>query len=104
MVLSDVEPAFGTVACSSHGHDGHGVSEVGKIGIASPYLGAVCECGGGDQGGKNWQPLAMPHKLTWLQSIAMAGNGSLWVGGREGVFYSEDHGQNWSEMSSLPPL
>ena len=51
---------------------------------------------------KNWQPLAMPHKLTWLQSIAMAGNGSLWLGGREGVFYSEDHGQNWTEMTSLP--
>ena len=40
----------------------------------------------------------MPHKLTWLQSIAMADNGSLWLGGREGVFYSEDHGQNWTEM------
>ncbi len=55
-----------------------------------------------EDGGKNWQPLAMPQKLTWLQSIAMAGNGSLWLGGREGVFYSEDHGQNWNEMSNLP--
>ena len=44
----------------------------------------------------------MPQKLTWLQSIAMADNGSLWLGGREGVFYSEDHGQNWTEMKSLP--
>ena len=49
--------------------------------------------------GKNWQPLAMPQKLTWLQSIAIADNGSLWLGGREGVFYSEDHGQNWTEMT-----
>ena len=55
-----------------------------------------------EDGGKNWQPLAMPQKLTWLQSIAMADNGSLWLGGREGVFYSEDHGQNWTEMKSLP--
>ena len=53
-------------------------------------------------GAKTWQPLAMPPKLTSLQSIAMAGNGSLWLGGREGVFYSEDHGQNWSEMTTLP--
>ena len=52
-------------------------------------------------GGKNWQALAMPEKLTWLQSIAIAGNGSLWLGGRQGVFYSEDHGQNWTEMTSL---
>jgi photosystem II stability/assembly factor-like uncharacterized protein len=55
-----------------------------------------------EDGGKNWQPLAMPHKLTWLQSISMAGNGSVWLGGREGVFYSEDKGQNWTELSTLP--
>ena len=55
-----------------------------------------------EDSGKNWQPLAMPQKLTWLQSIAIAGNGSLWVGGREGVFASEDHGQNWTEIKSLP--
>jgi photosystem II stability/assembly factor-like uncharacterized protein len=52
--------------------------------------------------GKTWQPLAMPQKLTWLQSIAVTDSGSLWLGGREGVFYSDDHGQNWSEMKSLP--
>jgi photosystem II stability/assembly factor-like uncharacterized protein len=55
-----------------------------------------------EDGGKNWQPLAMPHKLTWLQSISMAGNGSVWLGGREGVFYSEDKGQNWTDLSTLP--
>src|ERR1700749_722105 len=44
----------------------------------------------------------MPHKLTWLQSISMAGNGSVWLGGREGGFYSEDRGQNWTELSTLP--
>jgi photosystem II stability/assembly factor-like uncharacterized protein len=53
-------------------------------------------------GGKSWQPLAMPQKLNWLQSIAMAGDGSLWLGGRQGVFFSEDHGQSWTEMSTLP--
>ena len=53
-------------------------------------------------GGKTWQPLAMPTKLTWLQAMDMAPDGSIWLGGREGVFYSEDHGQNWTEMSSLP--
>jgi len=52
--------------------------------------------------GENWQPLTMPQKLTWLQSIAIAGNGSVWLGGREGVFYSEDHGQSWTEMVTLP--
>jgi photosystem II stability/assembly factor-like uncharacterized protein len=53
-------------------------------------------------GGKSWQPMAMPEKLTWLQSIAIAGNGSIWLGGRQGVYYSEDHGQTWTGMTSLP--
>jgi len=52
--------------------------------------------------GKTWQPLAMPQGLTWLQSAAVTDTGSLWLGGREGVFYSDDHGQTWSEMKSLP--
>ena len=52
--------------------------------------------------GKTWQPLAMPQGLTWLQSAAVTDSGSLWLGGREGVFYSDDHGQTWTEMKSLP--
>ena len=52
--------------------------------------------------GKTWAPLTMPQKLTWIQAVAIAGNGSVWLGGREGVFYSEDHGQNWTEMTTLP--
>ena len=53
-------------------------------------------------GGKSWQPLAMPQKLTWVHAITMAPGGGLWLGGREGVFYSEDHGQNWTALSTLP--
>src|SRR3984957_8844313 len=52
--------------------------------------------------GKTWQPLAMPQGLTWLQSAAVTDSGSLWLGGREGVFYSDDQGQTWREMKSLP--
>jgi photosystem II stability/assembly factor-like uncharacterized protein len=54
-----------------------------------------------EDGGDTWQPMPMPQKLTWLQSIAMAGD-SLWVGGREGVFSTSDRGQTWKEESNLP--
>jgi photosystem II stability/assembly factor-like uncharacterized protein len=53
-------------------------------------------------GGKQWQPLAMPSKLGWLDAITVAPDGSLWLGGGEGVFYSQDQGQNWQQMSRLP--
>ena len=53
-------------------------------------------------GGKNWQALTMPQKLTYVQAITTAPNGSVWLGGREGVFSSEDHGQTWKEVTTLP--
>ncbi|HTZ60695.1 MAG TPA: hypothetical protein VMB49_21440 [Acidobacteriaceae bacterium] len=55
-----------------------------------------------EDGGTTWQSMPMPQKLTWMQSITLAGNGSLWVGGREGVFYTDDRGQSWKDVSNLP--
>jgi photosystem II stability/assembly factor-like uncharacterized protein len=57
---------------------------------------------GSEDGGATWKPLSMPDKLTWLQSLTVAGDNSLWVGGREGVFYSTDRGQTWKQESNLP--
>jgi ligand-binding sensor domain-containing protein len=53
-------------------------------------------------GAKTWQPMALPAKLTLVQAIAMPDDGSLWLGGREGVFYSQDQGQTWNDMTSMP--
>ena len=52
--------------------------------------------------GVTWQPVAMPAQAKTLRFLVPADNGSLWLGGREGVFYSEDHGQSWTQLSSLP--
>lgn len=53
-------------------------------------------------GGKTWQPEPLPGKLTAIRTSTIAPGGSMWVGGREGVYYSTDHGANWTFMSSLP--
>ena len=53
-------------------------------------------------GGKTWQPVALPAKLTSVRTSTMAPGGSMWIGGREGVFYSTDNGANWTFMSTLP--
>ncbi len=55
-----------------------------------------------EDGGKAWKALALPANLSYVRTAAVAPNGSLWVGGREGVFFSDDHGQNWQFMSTLP--
>ena len=53
-------------------------------------------------GGQNWQAMPLPQPLTAANTIAVAPGGSLWVGGREGVFYSEDKGSTWTQMKTLP--
>jgi photosystem II stability/assembly factor-like uncharacterized protein len=52
--------------------------------------------------GKSWQPLPMPAQAKTLRFLVSADNGSLWMAGREGVFYSQDKGQTWKQLSSLP--
>jgi photosystem II stability/assembly factor-like uncharacterized protein len=53
-------------------------------------------------GGQNWQVLALPQVLTAANTIAVTPEGSLWVGGREGAFFSEDKGATWTQMKTLP--
>jgi photosystem II stability/assembly factor-like uncharacterized protein len=53
-------------------------------------------------GGKNWQPLGMPDRMTFVRAMAIDPDGGFWVAGREGVFFSRDNGQNWNALSTLP--
>jgi hypothetical protein len=53
-------------------------------------------------GGTSWQTAPMPTDMTTLRFMVAADNGSLWLAGREGMFYSEDHAQSWTKLSSLP--
>jgi len=52
-------------------------------------------------GGRRWRPIALPAPVTQLGAIAVDGAGGLWIGGREGVFYTEDTGATWHTMKSL---
>lgn len=55
-----------------------------------------------DDEGTTWREITLPAKLSSVQAVTTAPKGSLWVGGREGLFYSEDEGQNWQQMAKLP--
>lgn len=52
--------------------------------------------------GATWQAASLPAGLSVLQSLTVAGDGSLWAGGVGGVFYSPDHGKSWTHLSRLP--
>ncbi|MGA8937654.1 MAG: hypothetical protein WB439_00690 [Acidobacteriaceae bacterium] len=52
-------------------------------------------------GGKRWTPIALPADLTQISAVAVDGHQNLWVGGREGVFYSPDNGMSWKLVHNL---
>ncbi len=52
-------------------------------------------------GGQSWVPVMLPEVLNQLAAIAVDGAGGIWVGGREGVFVSQDRGATWQGLKNL---
>jgi photosystem II stability/assembly factor-like uncharacterized protein len=52
-------------------------------------------------GGQQWAPVSLPGMLTQLAAIAVDDSGELWVGGREGIFSSQDRGATWQSLKNL---
>jgi len=55
-----------------------------------------------EDSGMTWNSIALPGKLTSVHALATSPNGTLWVGGRQGVFFSDDHGHTWNALDRLP--
>ena len=51
--------------------------------------------------GQSWLTIKLPDELTQVGAVAVDGNGGLWVGGREGVYLSEDSGATWKSVKNL---
>jgi photosystem II stability/assembly factor-like uncharacterized protein len=51
--------------------------------------------------GYKWASIALPPALTQISAIAVDSEKNIWVGGREGVFYSPDNGANWHQIHDL---
>lgn len=52
-------------------------------------------------GGATWQLLTLPGKVTQISALSVDGDGTVWLGGREGVFFSSDSGANWKNLPDL---
>jgi photosystem II stability/assembly factor-like uncharacterized protein len=52
-------------------------------------------------GGRKWGRIALPPELTQISAVAVDGEECLWVGGREGVYYSQDNGVSWKQLHDL---
>ncbi len=51
--------------------------------------------------GLTWTQVKLPENLEQVYAIATDDSGGLWVGGRQGVFLSEDAGATWQTLKNL---
>ncbi len=52
--------------------------------------------------GQTWWPMGMPKMLTRIHCIAFSPDGTLWVGAREGVYFTRNLGKSWLWFERLP--
>ena len=53
-------------------------------------------------GGQNWNLIPLPDGITRIDRAAFSADGTLWLGGREGVHLTRDLGKTWLWIKRLP--
>jgi ligand-binding sensor domain-containing protein len=53
-------------------------------------------------GGESWQPIGIPAMLTRIHAIVFSSDGTLWLGAREGVYFTHDLGKTWMWVHRFP--
>jgi photosystem II stability/assembly factor-like uncharacterized protein len=51
--------------------------------------------------GQRWESVSLPGTLEQVAALTVDDTGTLWVGGREGVFVSQDRGATWQSLTGL---
>jgi photosystem II stability/assembly factor-like uncharacterized protein len=51
--------------------------------------------------GQRWEPVKLPETLEQLAAVAVDDAGDVWVGGREGIFFSQDRGATWETLKNF---
>jgi len=52
--------------------------------------------------GLTWAPIRIPTMLTRIHRVAFSKDGTLWLGAREGVYFTHDRGKTWLWIERLP--
>ncbi|MGO9638020.1 MAG: WD40/YVTN/BNR-like repeat-containing protein, partial [Terracidiphilus sp.] len=53
-------------------------------------------------GGESWRPMSIPAMLTRIHAIVFSADGTLWLGAREGVYFTHDLGKTWMWVHRFP--
>jgi hypothetical protein len=52
--------------------------------------------------GQSWMPMGIPAMLTRIHCAAFSADGTLWLGAREGVYFTRDLGHTWLWVNRFP--
>ncbi len=52
--------------------------------------------------GQTWWPMGIPTAVTRIYRIVFSSDGTLWLGSREGVYFTRDKGKTWMWVHRLP--
>jgi photosystem II stability/assembly factor-like uncharacterized protein len=52
--------------------------------------------------GQTWASSQLPVNVTHIHRAIFSADGTLWLGAREGVFFSRDQGRTWQWLERLP--
>ena len=74
------------------------VTSLGSIMAAARPDGVVIS----KDSGESWWPLGLPTVLTRIHRITFSPDGTLWLGAREGVYFTRDKGKTWMWVHRLP--
>ena len=88
-------PALGTVEYVSLAVEGKAIVAAKPDGVAYST-----------DGGASWWPLSIPQMLTRIYRVAFSADGTLWLGAREGVYFTRnfaaEHGREWMWIERMP--
>ncbi len=74
------------------------VSAHGSVMVAARDTGVVLS----NDAGQTWWPMGIPTMLTRIHRVAISNDGTIWVGAREGVYFTHDKGKTWMWVHRLP--
>jgi photosystem II stability/assembly factor-like uncharacterized protein len=52
--------------------------------------------------GVTWGPIGIPATLTRIHGVAFSADGTMWLGAREGLYFTHDQGKTWRWVGRLP--
>ena len=85
------------LAANPEGHVWYSISSAKSVIFAS----SLSRTSLSTDGGQTWAQVTPPSDEKQITAVAVDGFGGLWVGGRDGIYLSEDKGATWQIVKNL---